>query len=244
MYKIGSKSALDVVMKGSIETFSRPVTLEYESSSSSSLDDAVPSISRVHQIVADSVAYIETHGLFLEGVFRVNGDLKKAQQLLNDYNLKSNLNLEKALEDVKDDGSNVRTVASLLKMYFRSMRSPLFPEDIYHDILKHRKDARKLKDIVMRKMPRSNIDALTVIMELCHHISQGSDTNRMTPNALSICWAPSLLRAPASNTEGNDMDMMMGSAMDAGKRNKVIETLISNFDVVFDSSTRPVCRKL
>ena len=137
---------------------------------------------------------------------------------------------------------NTDSNTTLEHRYFRSMRSPLFPEDIYHDVLKHRKDARKLKDILIRKMPRSNLDALTVIMELCHHISQGSDTNRMTPNALSICWAPSLLRAPVSKSS-DAMDMMMGSAMDAGKRNKAVETLISNFDAVFDS-TRPVCRKL
>ena len=57
--------------------------------------------------------YLETHGLLIEGVFRVNGDLKKAEQLLEAFASKSNVDLE----SLGDDGSSVRTVASLLKMY-------------------------------------------------------------------------------------------------------------------------------
>jgi len=213
----------------------RPVMVEYARSSGAK----EPSISRVPRVVAECVVYLETHGLLVEGVFRVNGDLKKAEEILGSFASNSTINLESILG--KSDDSNVRTVASLLKMYFRSMRTPLFPVDIYSQILKHRKDATKLKEIIMSRMPRSNFDALTVIMQLCYHISKGSDKNKMTPNALSICWAPSLIRAPPSSSSSNEMDMMMGSAMDAGKRNKVMETLISNFSTVFDQ--RAMCRK-
>ena len=104
MYKIGGKAALDVVMKkNSINT---PVTLEFERSGTSSLSDDEPSIARVPRVVAESVVYLETHGLLIEGVFRVNGDLKKAEQLLEAFASKSNVDLE----SLGDDGSSVRSV--------------------------------------------------------------------------------------------------------------------------------------
>ena len=58
MYKIGGKAALDVVMKkNSIDTLSRPVTLEYERSGSSSLSDDEPSIARVRGVRAHVSVY-------------------------------------------------------------------------------------------------------------------------------------------------------------------------------------------
>ncbi len=183
----------------------------------------------IPHIVSACIDYIDMYGLKVEGIFRVNGDLKLAETILHRASSEKRLNLHSALGSGSPDTDTCRTVASLLKMYFRNLPTPLFPYSIYKSVLRHCRNGTKLKEIVHAAMNKPTQDCLCEILRLCQRISGFAKTNMMHPNALSICWGASLIKAPPSN----DDSMMFAAAMDAGKRNKVIETMISNLDNIF-----------
>eukprot|EP00939_MAST-03C_sp_MAST-3C-sp1_P003117 g3117.t1 len=192
---------------------------------------------RVPRIVVKCVEYLNTHGTKVEGIFRINGDLRMAKSLLDASRRNNGVDLYTSLHrdyGTSPDAASSRTIASLLKMFFRSMDAPIFPFRIYKEVLRNSRNGGKLKSILTdrTKFPQTNYDCLAVVLQLCCDISAHSASNKMTPNALSICWAPSLLRAPPAKDDFDD-SMMFAAAMDAGKRNKVIETVISNFADIF-----------
>ena len=132
------------------------------------------------------------------------------------------------------DASTARTVASLLKMYFRESPAPLFPSAVYHDLLKNRKVARGLEDIIRRRVPQGNRDNLAVLMQLLYRVTQLKAVNKMSANALSICWAQSLLRTPPASATMDEHEIMFAAAMDSTKCSQVVETVISNFTDIFE----------
>ena len=188
-------------------------------------------LSKVPSVVACSVAFLEEHGRKVEGVFRINGDLKLAEELLNEFKGRSGADVFDAFtagSPSSQSNETARTLAPLIKMYFRKLDKPIFPTTMYKNVLRKKKDAAALRILLQDRslMPQSNYFALRAVIHLCSKIAESSAHNRMTPNALSICWAPSLLIAPAS-------EEAYAAAMDAGQRNKAIETIIANFHEIF-----------
>ncbi len=129
------------------------------------------------------------------------------------------------------------TVASLLKMYFRELKEPLFPFHCYDDLIKCGPDVKALKALVCDryKVPQENYDILASLMYFLKDISKHSDVNKMTPNALSICWSQSLMRTPTTDMDSSDPTaILMAFAKDAGVCNTIVETLIEDVNEIFE----------
>ena len=186
----------------------------------------------------ECVAYIRSHGMKVDGIFRKNGNLGQASALRDAFlkyeSEKSKTPDLELMLGISNDG-HVRTVASLLKMYFRELEDPLFPFNSYDDLMKCGPDKLAIKALVSDrdKVPQQNYDILASLMYFLKSVSKHSDVNKMTPNALSICWSQSLMRTPTSGS-GDPTEILMAFAKDAGKCNSIVEVMIENVSDIFE----------
>ena len=174
----------------------------------------------------------------VDGIFRKNGNLGQASALRDAFlkyeSEKSQTPDLELMLGMSNDG-HVRTVASLLKMYFRELKDPLFPFNSYDDLIKCGPDKLAIKALVSDrdKVPQQNYDILASLMYFLQSVSKHSGVNKMTPNALSICWSQSLMRTPTSGS-GDPTEILMAFAKDAGTCNSIVEVMIENVSDIFE----------
>ncbi|XP_038866403.1 SLIT-ROBO Rho GTPase-activating protein 3-like isoform X3 [Salvelinus namaycush] len=107
-----------------------------------------------------------------------------------------NLNGEDPLADSRCD---MDLVAGILKLYFRTLENPLFPQDSttqlleYAEIDNETERAAKLKSVIS-SYPPPVIIVMRYLFAFLHHVSQYSDENMMQPYNLAVCFGPSLVR--------------------------------------------------
>jgi Rho GTPase-activating protein RGD1 len=77
-------------------------------------------------IIQNCIDYIQSTGLYQEGLYRVSGNSQLITQLK--FNLDQNSNLQ--LEDVVKD---IHSVTGVLKLFFREMREPLIPREMFKE---------------------------------------------------------------------------------------------------------------
>ncbi|CAN0485228.1 unnamed protein product, partial [Ectocarpus sp. 8 AP-2014] len=148
------------------------------------------------------VRFLDAHGLYVPGLFRVPGNTEKIQQLKSTFD---------AGEDVEFDERkihDVHEVATLLKMYFRELPEPVVPTAFYHPML----EASDLTEFVetvralVAQLPEINRTCVRLLFAFLLRVSLLSAENLMTTENLGIVFAPNLLRAPNA-TEMNVMDL-------------------------------------
>ena len=215
------------------EDVDTPISLRFSKTSSSSSSCTLPFV------LVECVAYIRSHGMKVDGIFRKNGNLGQASALrdafLNYESGKSKTSPDLELMLGMSNDGHVRTVASLLKMYFRELKDPLFPFNSYDDLIKCGPDKLAIKALVSDrdKVPQKNYDILASLMYFLQSVSKHSGVNKMTPNALSICWSQSLMRTPTSGS-GDPTEILMAFAKDAGTCNSIVEVMIENVSDIFE----------
>ena len=213
------------------EDLDAPISLRFSKTSSSS-SCTLPFV------LVECVAYIRSHGMKVDGIFRKNGNLGQASALRDAFlkyeSEKSQTPDLELMLGMSNDG-HVRTVASLLKMYFRELKDPLFPFNSYDDLIKCGPDKLAIKALVSDrdKVPQQNYDILASLMCFLQSVSKHSGVNKMTPNALSICWSQSLMRTPTSGS-GDPTEILMAFAKDAGTCNSIVEVMIENVSDIFE----------
>ena len=157
----------------------------------------VPLKSAAPRLLCDCMAYIEAHGLYTEGIFRVPGQQDTVDAMRAAYEKDENRNV---LAEMKCDSHDV---ATLFKTYFRMLPEPLLPVshyDLLMDAVRmEHKSKEELVAAVMEvasNIPSPQRECLGLIIHFLKKVSANSDVNKMTPANLATCFAPSLLRAP------------------------------------------------
>lgn len=155
-----------------------------------------------------------------EGIFRLPG----SQNVINDLKARYSEGEEPDLAN-----SDVPTLASLLKVYFRELATPIVPHsEVYKyfeaaGISDQAKFSAELKALVAKLDDPSRI-TLTYIIKFFKDVGALSAQNKMEPANLSIATAPSLLRVPAGKDEL--------TAATQGLR--VVERMISDYSQIFN----------
>ncbi len=90
--------------------------------------EANPEANPVPRIVSNCIEYIEATGLNEEGLYRMSGSGSAVNKLRTC--LEANPNF--ALEDVVQD---IHTVTGVLKLFFRELKEPLFPRQMFPDVM-------------------------------------------------------------------------------------------------------------
>ncbi|XP_008248534.2 rho GTPase-activating protein 4 [Oryctolagus cuniculus] len=177
-------------------------------------------------VVESCIRFINLNGLQHEGIFRVSGAQPRVSEIRDAF--------ERG-EDPLVEGCTMHdldSVAGVLKLYFRSLEPPLFPLDLFHELLASAEleaVAERVESVshLLAKLPASVLVVLRYLFSFLNHLAQYSDENMMDPYNLAVCFGPTLLPVPA----GQDPVALQG------RLNQLVQTLIVQPSKVFPPAT-------
>ncbi|XP_039507976.1 SLIT-ROBO Rho GTPase-activating protein 3 isoform X3 [Pimephales promelas] len=142
-------------------------------------------------VVESCIRFINLHGLHHEGIFRVPGSQTEVNHIRDAF--------ERGEDPLTDTESDIDSVAGVLKLYFRGLEKPLFPEESFSRLMECVQMENMTEKVVQIKtivstFPRPVIIVMRYLFAFLHHVSQYSDENMMQPYNLAVCFGPSLLR--------------------------------------------------
>ncbi|XP_040830526.1 rho GTPase-activating protein 4 [Ochotona curzoniae] len=177
-------------------------------------------------VVESCIRFINLNGLQHEGIFRVSGAQPRVSEIRDAF--------ERG-EDPLVEGCTAHdldSVAGVLKLYFRSLDPPLFPLDLFQELLASAElesVAERVESVsqLLAKLPGSVLVVLRYLFTFLNHLAQYSDENMMDPYNLAVCFGPTLLPVPT----GQDPVAVQG------RLNQLVQTLIMQPARVFPPAT-------
>uniref|UniRef100_A0AAY4B4Y1 Uncharacterized protein n=1 Tax=Denticeps clupeoides TaxID=299321 RepID=A0AAY4B4Y1_9TELE len=162
-------------------------------------------------VVESCIRFINLHGLHHEGIFRVPGSQSEVNHIRDAF--------ERGEDPLTDSECDIDSVAGVLKLYFRGLEKPLFPEENLGQLMECIKT-------VISTFPRPIVIVMRYLFAFLHHVSQYSDENMMQPYNLAVCFGPSLLRGAES-----------GDAVTLQPQiNALVKTMILQHESIFPST--------
>uniref|UniRef100_A0A8I6GIQ7 Rho GTPase activating protein 4 n=1 Tax=Rattus norvegicus TaxID=10116 RepID=A0A8I6GIQ7_RAT len=166
-------------------------------------------------VVKSCIRFINLNGLQHEGIFRVSGAQARILEIRDAF--------ERG-EDPLVEGCTAHdldSVAGVLKLYFRSLEPPLFPLDMFNELLASAElevvgERVELVSHLLSRLPRPVLVVLRYLFTFLNHLAQYSDENMMDSYNLAVCFGPTLLPVPA----GQDPVALQGRV------NQLVQTLI------------------
>ncbi|KAM5238665.1 SLIT-ROBO Rho GTPase-activating protein 2 isoform 4-T4 [Ctenodactylus gundi] len=173
-------------------------------------------------VVESCIRFISRHGLQHEGIFRVSGSQVEVNDIKNAF--------ERGEDPLAGDQNDhdMDSIAGVLKLYFRGLEHPLFPKDIFHDLMACvTMDNLQERALHIRKvllvLPKTTLIIMRYLFAFLNHLSQFSEENMMDPYNLAICFGPSLMSVP----EGHDQVSCQAHV------NELIKTIIIQHEHIF-----------
>ncbi|XP_034021446.1 rho GTPase-activating protein 12-like isoform X2 [Thalassophryne amazonica] len=177
----------------------------------------------VPSFVKMCIDHVENNGLFVDGLYRVSGNLAVIQKLRFAVNHDEKVNLA----DGKWEDIHVTTGA--LKMYFRELPEPLFTYALFHDFVSaikipdFRQRVQAVKDLV-RQLPKPNHDTMQALFKHLNKVIGYGEENRMTTQSVAIVFGPTLLR-PEKETWNIAVHMVY--------QNQIVELILLEYENIF-----------
>ncbi|KAG8589257.1 hypothetical protein GDO81_006318 [Engystomops pustulosus] len=176
-------------------------------------------------VVESCIRFISRHGLQHEGIFRVSGSQVEVNDIKNAFERG-----EDPLEEDQND-HDLDSVAGVLKLYFRGLSTPLFPKEIFHDLLScvsmdNMQERAAHIHKVLLCLPSPTIVLMRYLFAFLNHLSQFSDDNMMDPYNLAICFGPTLMCVPDNQDQVSCQSHV----------NELIKTIIMQHESVFPGS--------
>uniref|UniRef100_A0A7M4ET41 SLIT-ROBO Rho GTPase activating protein 2 n=1 Tax=Crocodylus porosus TaxID=8502 RepID=A0A7M4ET41_CROPO len=171
-------------------------------------------------VVESCIRFISRHGLQHEGIFRVSGSQVEVNDIKNAF--------ERGEDPLAGDQNDhdMDSIAGVLKLYFRGLEHPLFPKDIFHDLIASMDNLQE-RALHIRKvllsLPKTTLIVMRYLFAFLNHLSQFSEENMMDPYNLAICFGPTLMSVP----EGHDQVSCQAHV------NELIKTIIIQHENIF-----------
>ncbi|XP_015220976.2 unconventional myosin-IXb isoform X2 [Lepisosteus oculatus] len=139
--------------------------------------------------------HVEMNGLYTEGIYRKSGSANRMKEL---HQL-----LESDPNTVVLDNYPIHAVTGLVKQWLRELPDPLMTFEHYSDFLRAVELPEKQEQIqaiykVLDQLPPANYNTLERLIFHLVTVAKHEQSNRMSPNALAIVFAPCILRCPDS----------------------------------------------
>ncbi|KAI8071055.1 Rho GTPase activation protein [Gongronella butleri] len=158
----------------------------------------------VPNIVQSCVEAVDQRGLDWEGVYRKSGRATETRAIQQALDQGQALNL---LDE--EQWPDIHAIASVLKSYFRTIPSPLFPFEHYDALLQAAEDEdseHSVSDMrrVLSLIPKENYATMQFLLEHLDRVQQHSDTNLMVIKNIAMIFGPTLIRHPDEHTDMMD----------------------------------------
>ncbi|KAF6032606.1 ARHGAP15 [Bugula neritina] len=163
---------------------------------------------------------IESKGLDFDGLYRISGNLAQIQKL-------------RLLVDQSDDYNladyDVNVLTGALKLFFRELKEPLIPFQLYNALSETIRDkdvnkrARTMK-LHLSTMPTVNSNTLKLLFSHLVRVLQHANQNRMKPQNIAIVFGPTLMW-PEKESSAIAVNMMC--------QNSIVEYILLHFDRLF-----------
>ena len=134
----------------------------------------------VPKFVKLCIEHVEEHGLDVDGIYRVSGNLAVIQKLRFAVNHDEKLDLN----DSKWE--DIHVITGALKMFFRELPEPLFTFNHFNDFVnaikqEPRQRVTAVKDLI-RQLPKPNQDTMQILFR---HLKRVIENGEKKPNDLS-----------------------------------------------------------
>ncbi|XP_028328421.1 rho GTPase-activating protein 12-like isoform X12 [Gouania willdenowi] len=179
--------------------------------------------STVPSFVKMCIEHVESDALYVDGLYRVSGNLAVIQKLRFAVNHDEKVNLA----DGKWEDIHVTTGA--LKMYFRELPEPLFTYALFHDFVSaikisdYKQRVHSIKELV-RQLPKPNHDTMQALFKHLRKVIEYGEENRMTTQSIAIVFGPTLLR-PETETWNMAVHMVY--------QNQIVELILLEYENIF-----------
>ncbi|XP_032838523.1 rho GTPase-activating protein 12 isoform X9 [Tyto alba] len=178
--------------------------------------------STVPKFVKLCIEHVEEHGLDVDGLYRVSGNLAVIQKLRFAVNHDEKLDLN----DSKWE--DIHVVTGALKMFFRELPEPLFTYNHFNDFVnaikqEPRQRVHAVKDLI-KQLPKPNQDTMQVLFRHLKRVVENGEKNRMTYQSVAIVFGPTLLK-PEKET-GN-------IAVHTVYQNQIVELILLELNSIF-----------
>ncbi|XP_073485961.1 rho GTPase-activating protein 12 isoform X5 [Aquarana catesbeiana] len=176
----------------------------------------------VPNFVKMCIDHIEEHGLDIDGLYRVSGNLAVIQKLRFAVTHDEKLDLN----DSKWE--DIHVITGALKMFFRELPEPLFTYNYFNDFVNAVKQEPKLRvqacrDLI-KQLPKPNQDTMQALFKHLKHVVEIGDKNRMNFQSLAIVFGPTLLK-PETET-GN-------IAIHTVYQSQIVELILMEYNSIF-----------
>jgi len=190
-------------------------------------------------IFTDSIAFLESNGTNVEGIFRLSASKDEIHRVMKAYDHKEAFKhlgfLDRPVVLTKIT-SDPHVVAGVLKQYLRDLPDSLLTIELYEPFI----SAIGIADYNIRMecvrrvlvhLPKINHEILSLLLRLLKKIANNSHITKMTTENLAICFAPTLIR---SKDESFDTFIK-----DSERTNKLVSLLISDYEELFEKKPDP-----
>nr|XP_040132656.1 rho GTPase-activating protein 12 isoform X8 [Ictidomys tridecemlineatus] len=176
----------------------------------------------VPKFVKLCIEHVEEHGLDVDGIYRVSGNLAVVQKLRFAVNHDEKLDLN----DSKWE--DIHVITGALKMFFRELPEPLFTFNHFNDFVnaikqEPRQRVAAVKDLI-RQLPKPNQDTMQILFRHLRRVIENGEKNRMTYQSIAIVFGPTLLK-PEKET-GN-------IAVHTVYQNQIVELILLELNSIF-----------
>ncbi|XP_039380483.1 rho GTPase-activating protein 12 isoform X6 [Mauremys reevesii] len=178
--------------------------------------------SSVPKFVKLCIEHVEEHGLDVDGLYRVSGNLAVIQKLRFAVNHDEKLDLN----DSKWE--DIHVITGALKMFFRELPEPLFTYNHFNDFVnaikqEPRQRVHAVKDLI-KQLPKPNQDTMQILFRHLKRVVENGEKNRMTYQSVAIVFGPTLLK-PEKET-GN-------IAVHTVYQNQIVELILLELNSIF-----------
>uniref|UniRef100_A0A8C8S323 Rho GTPase-activating protein 12 n=1 Tax=Pelusios castaneus TaxID=367368 RepID=A0A8C8S323_9SAUR len=178
--------------------------------------------STVPKFVKLCIEHVEEHGLGVDGLYRVSGNLAVIQKLRFAVNHDEKLDLN----DSKWE--DIHVITGALKMFFRELPEPLFTYNHFNDFVnaikqEPRQRVHAVKDLI-KQLPKPNQDTMQTLFRHLKKVVESGEKNRMTYQSIAIVFGPTLLK-PEKET-GN-------IAIHTVYQNQIVELILLELNAIF-----------
>ncbi|CAH8456570.1 unnamed protein product [Schistosoma turkestanicum] len=149
-------------------------------------------------IILSCTRVINEFGMHQQGIFRVSG----SQAEINDF--------KDAFENGDDpligihEPRDINSTAGLLKLYFRELGEPPFPNTIFLELISITREhleinemIQRLRHVITQNLSRPVFVVMRYLFAFLNHVSEYSNENMMDAYNLAICFGPTLMPVPS-----------------------------------------------